>query len=277
MRAMYRSLLLALDDTPGAVAARDLCFALARRTGAAVAALSVLDRPHTTGAHEPVPVGGAAFAERRNQARAQAIAEEAAAVLRACERAAGGFPFRRLTSEDAPEPALLAAGAGHDLIVVGRDSTLGAEACEDGLSPTVEALVRDGARPLLVVPPGPLPDEDAPVLVCHDGSVPSQRAAQLFALSGLAGTSAIKALCFGDAGGAQAEALRLYFAAHACRADAYAVEGDLEEIALAEARTLPASLLVLGAQAESGLARLVFGSATARLLRAAPCPVFVHG
>ena len=46
---------------------------------------------------------------------------------------------------------------------------------------------------------------------------------------------------------------------------------------LAEARRLPARMLVLGADEENGLARLVFGSATARLLRASPCPVFIHG
>lgn len=49
LHAMLCSILLALDDTPGAIAARDLAFALARRTGAAVTALIVLDRPHTTG------------------------------------------------------------------------------------------------------------------------------------------------------------------------------------------------------------------------------------
>jgi nucleotide-binding universal stress UspA family protein len=58
---------------------------------------------------------------------------------------------------------------------------------------------------------------------------------------------------------------------------AAAVEGDEHDILLAEARRLPARLLVLGADEEGRLARLILGSATARLLRAAPCPVFVHG
>jgi len=205
------------------------------------------------------------------------VAEEAAAVLAAARAAADDLPFRAATSEDAPEPALLAAGAGHDLIVLGRDSTLGAEACEDGLSPTVEALLRGGARPLLVVPPGPPPDPAAPVLVCTDGSIPAQRTAQLFALSGLARGHAVKVLGFG-AGAAQAGPVAGYLARHACRAEGFPVAGDLEEIALAEARTLPASLLVLGAEdGGGGLARLIFGSPTARLLRAAPCPVFLHG
>jgi nucleotide-binding universal stress UspA family protein len=274
---MYRSLLLALDDTPGAIAARDLCLAMAHRLSASVSVLSVLDHPHTTGAHEAVPLGGAAFAERRNQARAAAVAEQAAASLAACRSAAGAIGFVTLESEDAPEPALLAAGSWHDLIIIGRDSTLGAESCEDGLSPTIEALLRDGARPLLVVPPAPLPDEDGPVIVAYDGSMSAMRTAQLFAVSGLAGRSTIKILGFGEVGQAQAPNLARYFAAHGYQTEGFAVEGGLEEIALAEARTLPASMLVLGATGVGGLARLIFGSMTARLLRGAPCPVFIHG
>ncbi|MBX9702285.1 MAG: universal stress protein, partial [Acetobacteraceae bacterium] len=54
---MLRSILLALDDTPGALAARDLAIALARRSGAALTAAAVLDRPHTLGATEAMPAG----------------------------------------------------------------------------------------------------------------------------------------------------------------------------------------------------------------------------
>jgi nucleotide-binding universal stress UspA family protein len=274
---MYRSILLALDDTPGAVAARDLALAIARRTGARLSALSVFDTPHTTGSHEAVPLGGGAFAERRNQARAAAIAAEAERALAACREAAGDFPFEALRSDDAPEPALLAAGAEHDLIVLGRDSTLGAEQCENGLSPTVAALMRDGARPLLVVPPGPLPRDDAPVLVATGGSMPDMRTIQLFALSGLVGNSAIKVLGFGEQGEAEAGRAARYLAGHSCRAEGFGVTGDLEDVVLAEARSLPASMLVMGADDEGGLARLFFGSVTTRILRAAPCPVFIHG
>ncbi len=125
---LFRSILLAIDDTPGALAARDLAFGLARDLGARVTALSVLDRPHTSGAHEAVPLGGGAFAERRNRARAPAVEGEAASVAAACRAAAGDLAVNPVTSEDAPEPALLAAGSAHNLLVPGRDSTLGAEA-----------------------------------------------------------------------------------------------------------------------------------------------------
>ncbi len=269
--AMLRSILLALDDTPGAVAARDLAFALARAHGARLTALVVLDRPHTLDEAEPVPVGGSAFATRRNAALARMVEEEAARVLAEAQAASGDIAFAVERSEEAPEAALLAAGASHDLLVIGRDSTLGAEACDDGLSPTIEALVRDGARPLLVVPPGPVPE--GPVVLAAAPGLPAQRTAQLFALLGLAAGRRVHVLGFeGDPA-----PLAAYLALHGCDARAVAVQGEAEAILLAEARTAAASLLVLGAEEEGGLARLIFGSATAALLRAAPCPVFIHG
>jgi nucleotide-binding universal stress UspA family protein len=281
---MIRSILLALDDTPGACAARDIAFALARRTGAAVTALIVLDRPHTSGAHEAVPLGAGAFAARRNEKLAQAVEAEAERVLAEARIAAAGLDFAVVRREEAPEEALLAEGCAHDLIVIGRDSTLGREACDDGLSPTIEALLRDGARPLLVVPPGM---ESAaagiaagealkrPILIAHDGSLATMRTLHVFALLGLGRNQAVKLLDFATE--TSPEALQRYLTQHEMRAEAYGVTGDPHDILLAEAQSLPASLLVLGADQESGIARLIFGSATARLLRAAPCPVFIHG
>lgn len=268
---MLRSILLALDDTPGAVAARDLAFALAREHGARLTALMVLDRPHTLGDAGPVPVGGSAFATRRNAALARMVEEEAVRVLAAAEAASEGLRFAVERSEEAPEAALLAAGASHDLVVIGRDSTLGAEACDDGLSPTIEALIRDGARPLLVVPPGPVPE--GLVVAAARPDLPSQRTLHLFALLGLGQGRAVRLLGFGT----DPAPLAAWLALHGCDARGVAVEGDPEAILLAEARAAPASLLVLGAEEEGGLARLVFGSATAALLRSAPCPVFIHG
>ena len=52
---MLRSILLALDDTAGALAARYYALALARHTGAALTATVILDRRDLTDAHEAVP------------------------------------------------------------------------------------------------------------------------------------------------------------------------------------------------------------------------------
>jgi nucleotide-binding universal stress UspA family protein len=280
---MLRSILVALDDTPGGTAARDAAVALAARTGAALTCAAVLDRPHTLDASEPVPIGGAAFAERRNAALAAREQAEAAKVLAEARAAAGSLPaVVAVALEEAPEPALLRAGATHDLIVLGRDCALGRELPEDGVAPVVERLLRDGARPLLIVPPGAPPRaEGGPVLVAYDGSPPAMRALQLFALLGLAEGSPVTLLTAREA---VEEAARLaaegaaYLRAHGMAVREWAVAGaHPAELLLAEARTQEARLLVMGAFGATGLrAWFAGGGATHPLLRDAPCPVFVH-
>ena len=276
---MLRSILVALDDTPGALAARDLALALARRCGAALTAAVVLDRPHTQSEHEFVPLGGAAFKARRDAALAERAEAEAAAALAAFAKAAGKTPHATLRLEDAPEPALLRAGATHDLVVLGRDSTLGREETEDGVAPVIEHLLQDGARPLLVVPPQPVIG-GGPVLVGYDASLPAMAALQLFALLDLAGGAEVRvasAATERDEAMSMAEEGCTFLRRHGLRADPLVLLGGRPaDLLLAEAGRLDARMMVLGAFEESGLRRLVTGSATHVLLRDARCPMFIH-
>lgn len=277
--SMIRSILVALDDTPGAIAARDLALALARASGAALSAATVLDWPHVKDAHEAVPPGGSAFKERRDAARAQRAEAEAAAFFAACAEAAEDIPFARLRLTEAPAPALLAASATHDVIVIGRDSTLGLEQNDGGVAPVIGALLREGARPLLVVPPAPAPAVEGGILVGYDGSVPAMRTLQLFGLLGLGQGAAVRVLAVDEAA---AEAQRLaeegaaYLRLHGLSAEPVAVEGSHPmEALLAEAAAMPARMLVMGAYEHSGLYTLFTGSLTGKLLAGAPCPIFV--
>jgi nucleotide-binding universal stress UspA family protein len=282
---MIRSILVALDDTPGAAAARDAAIALARRTGAALTAAVVLDRPHAADEHEAVPLGAAAFKERRDARRLARAAAEADAALAACAEAAAGQPFEALRLDDAPEPALLRAGATHDLTVIGRDSTLGQEETDNGLAPVVEALLRDGARPLLVVPPGAAPlaageDDRRPVLVAYDGSLPAMRAVQGFALLRLVEGAPAHVVCI-DEDGAEARRLAAEAGAFLRRhgvavTEAPMAEGRPADRLPAAAASLSARALVMGAFGTTGLRGLFLGTSTRRLLREARCPIFVQ-
>lgn len=274
---MIRSILVALDDTPGAVAARDFALGLARATGAALSAATVLDWPHVRDPHEPVPPGGAAFKERRDAALARRAEAEAEAAFAACTEAARGTPFTPLRLPQAPGPALLAAGATHDVIVIGRDSTLGLEQNDTGLAPVIAALLHDGVRPLIVVPPGAA--ASGGVLVGYDGSVPAMRALQLFALLGLGAGVPVRVLSLAPS---REEAARLageataYLRGHGLDAEAVAVEGDWpKEALLAEIAARPTRLLVMGAYETSALRSFFTGSLTEKLLLAAPCPIFI--
>jgi len=277
---MLRSILVALDDTPGSRAARDHAFALARRHGAALSAAVVLDHPHTRSEHEVVPLGGAAFKARRDAALSARADAEAAAAFGACAEVAGDTPYTELRLPEAPEAALLQAGATHDLIVIGRDSTLGLEQLDDGVAPVIEALLHDGPRPLLVVPEVPPATQDGPILVGYDGSIPVMAALQLFALMGLAEGSPV---LVASAAKTREEALALaeqgcaYLRHHGLSATPVAMLGDRPaDLLLAQAEALGARMMVLGAFEVGGLRRRLLGSATHVLLREARVPVFIH-
>ncbi|HZF75155.1 MAG TPA: universal stress protein [Acetobacteraceae bacterium] len=277
---MLRSILVALDDTPGAQAARDAAIALARRTGAALSMAVVLDRPHTASDHEFVPVGGAAFKARRDAKLTAQAEEEARQALEAAQAVAGDLPFEVLRLEEAPEPALLRAGATHDLILVGRDSTLGREQTEDDVAPVIGELLRDGARPLLVVPPGGILRAEGPVLVGYDASLPAMAALQLFALLGLAEGSPVRVVSADadrDAASRMAEQGASYLRRHGLSVTAHAITGGRPaDLLLAEADAMDARLLVCGAFENTGLTRMLTGSATRTLLRHARLPLFIH-
>jgi nucleotide-binding universal stress UspA family protein len=274
---MLRSILLALDDTEGAIAARDVALALARHTGAALTAAILMDRPGLAGAHEAVPPGAAAFKERRDAALLRQAEDAAAKAVAALHQAADGVPYSLETLDSAPTEALLGAAGAHDMLVVGRDSTLGREEAEDGLSPTIEALLHDRTRPLLVVPPGARFDPAAAALVAYDGSPGALRAVQLFALLGLGrGGATVLSVADDEAkAAALAGTAAGFLQRHDVHAKALPVIGTHPvEALLAEAAAMPAGMLVMGAFEHTGLRALFTGSATKHLLRRAPCAIF---
>ncbi|MDQ1081750.1 nucleotide-binding universal stress UspA family protein [Pseudoroseomonas cervicalis] len=239
--------------------------------------------PHTRDAVGAVPPGGSAFLERRNATLARRAEQEASAALAAFAAAAGDLPHDTLRLEEAPEPALLQASALHDLVIIGRDSTIGQEANEEGLAPVIEHLLHRGARPLLVVPPRAEMrdhDPDGAVLVGYDASLPAMRALQLYALLKPEGEVTAKIFtCDEDRATAQAMAEEgaTYLRRHGVEARALGVTGQHPaDLLLAEAADSRPRLVVMGAYETSGLRSFLLGSATRKLLRELNCPIFVH-
>ena len=278
---MIRRILVALDDTPGARAGVDEALALARTTGAGLGAALVLDVPHTSDLNEPVPPGGIAFLEHRNEALRRLVTEEAETALAEFVAKAGELPFEVLRLPEAPEKALLRASSLYDLIVIGRDATLGREEVDDdALAPVISALLQHGSKPLLVVPPEMQPRPAGMILIGYDGSVPAQRALSSFALLGLAGDMQVQVLSIAakkeEARALAAEATS-FLAAHDILAEAIGLEGERPiDLLLAEVEILKPRLLVAGAYEENGLLALLLGSGTRKLLTEVTCPVFIQ-
>src|SRR3984885_13346561 len=113
---MLRSILLLLDETSAAVAACGVAASLARRCSA--------------------QLGGIYFAPTGVRSHGDLSASKA---YRSLQVTMPGAPI--VLSRQAPEPGLRQAMETHDLLVIGRDSTLGAEPAEGRIAPAVQRLI----------------------------------------------------------------------------------------------------------------------------------------
>jgi len=276
---MVKSMLVAMDETPGSEAARGVAFALARETGACLTGFGNLDVAALT-APTAVPLGGMHYKARgdiqrirdvdahRERARAQFLLEAGAVGVRATTL---------LTSGDATEE-LLAAAAAHDAIVMGVDADFTGSPSA-GLARTVERLLKNNPRPLVLTPCGAEPVSR--ILIAYDGSVPAARALQLFVLLGLPSVAPVHvATIAGDIRAARvmAEAAEGYLAlyGHEVHLRPVASDDDPAEILLGEMRTIGANLLVMGAYGHRGWREALLGSCTTRLLARSSASLFIH-
>lgn len=275
---MLKSILLVLDDTPGAVAARDGAIAFARGCGASVTAAAFLDTGHLADAHEAVPTGARAFKERRDARRLADARAAAGAQLAAFHAAAPDWPGE--IHDAGALPGLKRLAVAHDVIAIGRDSTLGVEGTEEGLAPAIERIAHDTPRPLVVVPPPAEGGADGPFIVAYDGSVPCQRSLQMFVLLGLATLRPVRVVSVAEteaAARALAGGAASYLALHGIAAEIDGLAGRRPaDAVLAHAERLDAGLLMIGAFELPRVRTLLFGSGTLRILRGSRCPVFVH-
>ena len=276
---MLKSLLVAMDETPGSEAARRVAFALARETGACLAGFGNLDVAALT-APAAVPLGGMHFKARgdvqrirevdahRERARAQFLSEASAAGIRATTL---------LTSGDATGE-LMAAAAAHDAIVLGLDADF-SDAPSAGLARTVDRLVKNNPRPVILTPCGA--ETVSRALIAFDGSVPAARALQLFVLLGLPAVAPVHVTTIArdlQTATDLADAAGKYFALHGHEAHLRPVVSgdDPAEVLLSEMRTVGADLLVMGAYGHRGWREALLGSCTTRLLARSPASLFVY-
>jgi nucleotide-binding universal stress UspA family protein len=276
---MLRSLLVALDDTPAGEAAAAYAIRLALAHRARLRGLAVIDRDFFA-PPSPGRAGAMFYKERADAARlAEARARDASLSRVFVERCAReGVAAGAAVEDGAPVASLQAAANPHDAIVMGRDSDLHGEAAE-GCAATVRGLLKETPRPLIVVPAGaPAP---ARALVAYDGSIPSARALQLFALLGVAHGLEVHVLAVHpDLAVARARAAEAaaYLALHGTKAEAHGVDSkaDPADIVAAEIRSRGIGLAAMGAYGHEGLRAKLLGSFTTKLLGGSPAALFVH-
>jgi nucleotide-binding universal stress UspA family protein len=275
---MLRRLLVAMDGSANGIAAARLAVDWARRYGAELVGLGILDKPSIT-SPQAVGFGGTAYKRHRDEAL---LADEHRRVVQLlgefqqrCD--AEKVPCTIVEDVGAPYEQIVAEAAGSDVVLLGRETHFEFET-QDHPDATLSKVLRESPRPIVVVPQEPAPGEG--VLVAYGSGREVARTLQTFALLGLAAGEPVYLLAV-DADVARAEA-RLHPAAQYLAA--HGIHGVPCPVAStdAPARVIPKEVLgrrprlvVMGAHGHHPVRDLFFTSVTRAVLRDAPVPVFV--
>jgi nucleotide-binding universal stress UspA family protein len=276
---MLKSVLVLLGETPSSISARQYAFRLARETGAELTGLSGIDLAFIE-APKAVPIGGTAYKVRREkELKKQAdTARNRLHGLFADECKAQSVPFGWLSFEGDPMPALYLAIETRDLVVTGHDTAYYGNVREN-LPEMLAKLVMTSPRPTILCADELSKGND--ILVAYDGSLPSMRAVQIFALLGMAtdrrvhvtSIEAGQELAVRKACGAAA-----YLESHGFRVetDPIASSAAPAEVIRAEVADRKIATIVMGAYGHRGWREFLFGSTTRRLTEAPPCALFIY-
>jgi nucleotide-binding universal stress UspA family protein len=276
---VLRSILVALDATAASSAAQTLAIALAKRLNSQITGIAILDRAYIT-APTAVGIGGMAFKQHRDQVKLQ----EAKAFLDRLERGfrdsceAIGAACQVIEAEGVPHRLIEQESGRHDLLVLGKDTDFHFDD-DPPIAEAVQRLLHDNARPLIVCPDSA--SSGGPVLVAYDGSVRASRALHMLALLGHVRDRPVHVLSVAPDQAEAAERARYateLLTKHELKATPHGVtsRANPADVICAEAGSLGATLIAIGASGHRPIHDLFLGSTTERLLEVCPCPLFVH-
>lgn len=276
---MLKSILTAIDGTDAAASATTLARRFARRYGAKLTGLAVVDVPFIT-APEATPLGGSYYKAHKDADLVKRADEQARTMLARFDADCRGdaIAASAIEREGDPYAQLVSLVDVHDLVVIGRDTSFHSIASNE-IATTVTRLLRENPRPVIVTPPG-LAESDVTV-VAYDGSLPAMRALQMLALLGIALSGQTHIVSVNEderAASAVAQRAQSYLQLYGISAEIHPVGTSTHagDAVAAKARALDAGLLAMGAFGHRGLREALLGSATSRLLAATPTALFVH-
>ncbi len=217
--------------------------------------------------------------DRERGERARANFEDflrAKGVTLGADPAAEGQPAAAWAQEIPPGDAAVGMYARlFDLTVVGRP----VQGASTPAASTLETVLFDSGRPILIAPPDPPKSLGRTVVVSWNGSTETARAVA-FAMPFLSRAERVVVLAVAGVmvpGPSAAEAAR-QLKLNGIEAESRDATTDGRgggETILAEAAALGADLLVKGAYTHSRLRQMIFGGATSQILAEAELPVFM--
>ncbi len=275
---MFKHLLVAVDGSTYAESAHSLAIHLAKRLGAVLHGVHVVDATFLEGAFVSDVSGALGFEPFLNmQAQVRTALEELATTLEARfvrHSQEAEIPYQFHLERGSVVHGLLDACRLADLLVVGQRG-VNARFHPDLLGSATAAMLRRSPIPVLVVP------EDPPtprtILVAYDGSPKSVGALRHgIALANALGAALVVASVAPrlDQARARLEEAAAYLAPFGLPFELRPATGEaVEEVLLGFAVEGQADALVLGSHGHRRIVELVLGSTSEYLARRAPVPV----
>jgi nucleotide-binding universal stress UspA family protein len=283
---MLRSILVGLDGSDFSHSAIEVGIYLARKTGALLVGLGVVDEPTIRGT-EPSLIGGGVpyaepvfYTERVANARREVEKFLSQFTLRCAE---AGVAYKVLEDVGLPHEQIELQAQRYDLIVLGQQTRFHFET-QEGYDDTVRRVLKDSPRPVIAVPARLEMNPDEPghtVMVAYDGSLQAARALHAFANSGIAGslpTVVVSVNPEHSEAARDAERAIDYLRFHDIKAEAGAIasSGDPARVLLAKAREHKSALIVMGGYGQPILREFFIGSVTRTLLKESTVPLFLY-
>lgn len=276
---MLKRILVVLDGSPAATAAKKYAVKMAKNLKAELTGVGVIDLPWITAA-QPEPLGGAAFKIHRDEEvirqTNQHIQEMLGRFKSECEK--NNVVCSLSTLEGFPATEIERLAEEHDLIIIGKTTDFHFELDED-TDLTVRHIVRDNPRPIIVVTSDIEIEGD--VMIAYDGSLQSARALHMFLLLGLGmGKKAhiLSVSKYQKEAEALARSAERMCVMHGMEVDVEAVASRQapEKVIEEKVREKKVRLLVMGAYGHTGIREFIFGTTTEHLLHESEVALFIH-
>ncbi|QXD13803.1 universal stress protein [Rhodocaloribacter litoris] len=277
---MIKRILVALDPDSDTLVAIRYAEDIARRYGAEVTGLAVVDLGSIEASARGGGIGSMYYAEKlreRLTEETRAVAQQLiASFQKEVEKA--GLPHTEVVEEGVPFERIVEDMNYHDLLVVGKDPHFFYGHSKQDTN-TLARVVKNTIAPTLVVGGAYHPVKR--VLVAYDGSRASARALRRFIhLRPFGDDLEVKLLNIHRDSASESELiLRLaqaYLKAHGFPVQAQSMKGDNPtDLIVKHAEEYGADLVVAGAHSVSKIREIAFGSTTVALLKSCPAPLFL--
>ena len=277
---MIKRILVALDPDLDTKAATSCAIEIARRYGAEVNGLTVIDRESIESSSRGGGIGSFYYARKLKDRLTEETRSIAQSIMTEFSTAmeGSGVKYGAHSEEGVPFERIVEDMKYHDLLIMGKDPHF-FYAHPEKDTDTVARVVKNTVAATLIV--GTVFPDVKKVLFAYDGSSAAARTIQEFMHLSPFGTEImieILSIYTGDSEEAdlRVNLMKEYVAGYGYGSQTVTIESSSSASAIIEhADKTGADLLVAGAHSVSAIKRVAFGSTTSSLIKNCPTPLFI--